>query len=442
MIQLLPNRRTVLRAGGAVVALPILQSFCRARDQSKAIASPRRLAFVYAPNGKHMADWTPATEGSNYILPPTLRELEKIRDSVRVLSGLSQRNANALDEGAGDHARAMANFLTGVRPKKTSGTDIRNGISVDQVAASALGRSTRFPSLEVGCEAGKTAGICDNGYSCIYQTNLSWRNESTPMPKEINPRSVFERLFGSGGKKDGDAAEERRERDRRSILDFVAADARDLSGKLAGNDRRKLDEFLTSVREVERRIQRTEPSIPVGSSNLQPPTGIPENYQDHARLLADLIALAFQTDQTRVATFVLGNDGSNRSYREVGVSEGHHDLSHHAGDAVKHDKLKAINRLHLAQFTHLVTRLRSIPEGEGTLLDRCSVVYGSGIRDGDRHDHDDLPILLAGGRKEGRHIRYTQGTPLCNLYLSLLAEIGMGVQRFGDSTGPLSGLDG
>lgn len=446
MIQSLPTRRAVLRGAGVSISLPFLGSLCRGRDGGKGDSLPLRLAFVYAPNGKHMADWTPAAEGAEFDLPPALGPLEKVREHVSVLSGLCQRNAAAGDDGPGDHARAMATFLTGVRPKKTSGADVRNGVSVDQAAAAALGRTTRFPSLEVGCEGGKPAGPCDNGYSCAYQTNLSWRGESTPMPKEVDPRLVFERLFGDRLGADADPAGAKRDRDRRSVLDFVAEDARELGTRLGGADRRKLDEYLSGVREVERRIQQAQPGIPVGAGKFARPTGVPENYRDHARLLADLVALAFRADLTRVATFVLGNDGSNRSYREVGVSEGHHDLSHHAGDPAKHDKLRAVNRLHVAQFAHLVERLEAAPDGDGSLLDRCLVVYGSGIRDGDRHDHDDLPVLLAGGGNGsvngGRHVRYPAGTPLCNLYLSLLDRAGVRADRFGDSTGRLGGLGG
>ena len=397
-----------------------------------------RLAFVYAPNGKHMADWTPTAEGTKIDLPPTLRPLEPVREHVSVLSGLCLRKAAPGGDGPGDHARAMAAFLTGVRPHKTSGSDVRVGTSVDQVAAAAIGRTSRFPSLEVGCEGGKTAGTCDNGYSCAYQTNLSWRSASTPMPKEVDPRLVFERLFGDRFRSDSDISRSRREMDRRSILDFVAGDAQELGEKLGGADRRKLDEYLTAVREVERRIQTAQPAVSVGQEKLVRPTGVPENFAEHARLHADLIALTFQTDQTRVATFVLGNDGSNRSYREVGIPDGHHDLSHHGNDPAKFDKLRRINRLHVEGFAHLLSRLKAVKEGDSTLLDRCMIVYGSGIRDGDRHDHDDLPVLLAGGGiKGGRHVRYPAGTPLCNLHLSLLDKLGLSADRFGDSTGRL-----
>jgi hypothetical protein len=426
---------------GAVIALPFLESLLPQSAATGEVGRPLRLAFVYAPNGKHMPDWTPTTEGAGFELPPTLKPLYKVRDHITVLSGLAQRAADPGPDGPGDHARAMATFLTGVRPHKTSGSDVRVGPSVDQVAAAILGKATRFPSLEVGCEGGKPAGTCDNGYSCAYQTNLSWRTASTPMPKEVDPRLVFERLFGDRLQPDADAARARRERERRSVLDFVAEDARALRGLLSGADRRKLDEYLTAVREVEARIQRTQPRVEIGRNQLVRPTGVVEDYREHARLLAELIALAFLADLTRVATFVLGNDGSNRSYREVGVSEGHHDLSHHGGDPAKHDKLRTINRLHVAQFAYLLERLKATPEESGSLLDRCILVYGSGISDGDRHNHDQLPILVAGAIRGGRHIRYPAGTPLCNLFVSLLDLVGVRATRFGDSTCQLPGLN-
>jgi hypothetical protein len=423
------SRRAVLRGVGAAVALPLLESLGPARALGPA-EPPFRLAFVYAPNGKHMAAWTPRRLGADFDLPPTLEPLRDFRDDVLVLSGLAQRRANGNGDGPGDHARAMATFLTGCQARKTDGDDLRVGVSVDQVAAAAVGGDTRFPSLEVGCEGGLVGGSCDHGYSCAYQTNLSWRTPSSPVAKETDPRLVFERLFGGGPAG--------RERDRRSVLDFVAQDAKDLRGRLGASDRRKVDEYLDGVRAAERRIQRAQPVAAVGPSRLARPAGVPQDYREHTRLLGDLLALAFQADLTRVATFVLGNDGSNRSYREAGVPEGHHDLSHHGGDPDRLAKLQTINRLHVAQFSHLLGRLKAVREGAGTLLDRCLIVYGSGIRDGDRHDHDDLPILLAGRGggtvRPGRHVRYPPGTPLTNLYLSLLDRLGVRADAFGDST--------
>jgi hypothetical protein len=439
------SRRAALRGAGVSIALPFLEGWLPAAAPRRP-APPLRVAFVYAPNGKHMADWAPKAVGALADLPPTLLPLKEMRDQVTVLSGLAQRNANPNGEGPGDHARAMATFLTGCRPNKTSGADVRVGVSVDQVIAAAVGGATRLPSLEVGCEGGKPGGTCDNGYSCAYQTNLSWRTASCPMPKETDPRVVFERLFGDRTRPGSDAARARRERERRSVLDFVGEDARHLRDGLGRADRGRLDEYLTGVREVERRLQQSQPAVTVGRERLPRPAGAPENFEKHARLLADLVALAFQADVTRVATFVLGNDGSNRSYREVGVAEGHHDVSHHGNDPARYDKLRRINRLHVGQLAYLLGRLKAAPQGAGNLLDDCLIVYGSGISDGDRHNHEDLPILLAGGgggaHKGGRHVRYMGGTPLCNLYLALLGALGVPAARFGDSTGRLSGLGG
>jgi Protein of unknown function (DUF1552) len=419
------TRRTVLRGAGVALALPLLDAMGAAPPRS-----PRRLLFMYAPNGKVMDHWTPDTGGALSELPPTLELLKPFFKKMDILSGLCLRNAAPGGDGPGDHARAMAAFLTGVRPHKTAGRDLRAGVSVDQLAASVLGRGTRLPSLEVGCEGGSAGGPCDNGYSCAYQTNLSWRTPSLPMPKETDPRVIFERLFGVG-------SDDRRTRERVSLLDFVAEDARHFRSHLGGNDRHKLDEYLDSVREVERRISSARPV----AAGMAKPTGTPEDYAAHARLLGDLVALAFRADLTRIVTFVLGNDGSNRAYREVGVSEGHHDLSHHGGDAARLTKLRRINRLHVAQLTHLLGRLEQLKEGDGSVLDHCQTVYGSGIRDGDRHDHDDLPILLAGGGiRRGTHIRHRSGTPLCNLHLSLLEWAGVRAERFGDSDGRLTGV--
>jgi hypothetical protein len=403
-----------------------------------------RVVFLYAPNGKHMADWTPREVGAVRELPPTLQPLKELKEQVTILSGLALPSADANGDGPGDHARAMAAFLTGCRPHKTSGADVHVGVSIDQVLAAAVGRVTRLPSLEVGCEGGKPGGTCDNGYSCAYQTNLSWRTASSPMPKETDPRVVFERLFGERLRRESDAARARRERERRSVLDFVAEDARHLRDELGGADRRKLDEYLSSIREVERRLQQSQPAVALGRGQLRRPAGVPESFETHARLLADLVALALQADLTRVVTFALGNDGSNRSYREVGVAEGHHDVSHHGNDPARHEKLRRINRLHVDQLAHLMRRLKTIPQGDGTLLDHCLIVYGSGISDGDRHNHENLPILLAGGggrmHQGGRHLRYAGGAPLCNLYLALLEWLGVSVPRFADSTGRLAGL--
>ncbi len=336
----------------------------------------------------------------------------------------------------------MASFLTGRHPRKTDGVDIRAGVSVDQLAAQSIGRATRFPSLELGCEGGKNAGECDHGYSCAYQSNLSWQGESTPVAKQINPRLVFDRLFDRPSGTDAAQADRRR----KSILDFVTEDSRQLHQVLGAPDRRKLDEYLNGVREIEQRITRARPAVDLGGMTYPRPLGIPADYQEHLRLMADLLALAFQADLVRIATFVFANDGSNRSYRNIGVSDGHHDLSHHGGDVDKQHRIRKINQFHVAQLAYLLQKLKSIPEGSGTLLDHSLIVYGSGISDGNTHAHDDLPILVAGRGnrtiKTGRHIRFPKETPLTNLYVSMLDRAGVNVPSIGDSTGPLPRLRG
>jgi len=393
-----------------------------------------------------MPDWTPRTKGTEFELPAILEPLRSVKDDLLVLSGLTLNPARALGDGGGDHARAMASFLTGSHPRKTDGADLRAGISVDQLAARSLGHLTRFPSLEIGCEGGKNGGECDHGYSCAYQSNLSWRTESTPVAKQINPRLVFDRLFGgpSEGDRMGDPA--RADRRKKSILDVVADEARQIEGVLGAGDRRKLDEYLTGVREIERRIEQARPAVDLGGTKYPRPLGIPADYQEHLRLLGDLLALAFQSDLTRIATFVFANDGSNRSYRSIGVPDGHHDLSHHGGDDAKRAKIRKINQFHVAQLAYLLNKLKSIPEAGGTLLDHCMIVYGSGISDGNSHSHDNLPILLAGKAngtiKTGRHIRLPNETPLTNLYVSMLHQMGVQTPRFGDSTGRLTAIEG
>lgn len=440
------SRRTVLRGLGAAISLPWLEAMgpmtSWAADTTPAKAAPNRMAFLYVPNGKNMADWTPATEGIDFELPHILQPLAPVKDYLLVLTGLTADKARANGDGAGDHARALAAFLTGCQPRKTDGTDIRAGVSVDQVAASRIGELTRLPSLEIGCEAGAMAGNCDSGYSCVYSSTISWRSATQPLPKLVNPKLVFERLFGSGP----DAQRVERDHKRRSILDFVREDAGDLRNRLGVNDQRKLDEYFSAVRDIEQRIARADKLPPVPQPNVAAPTGIPANYEEHLRLMADLLVLAFQADVTRVATFVLANEGSNRPYPFIGVPEGHHDLSHHENNPVRKRKIRDINTFHVKQLAYLLTRLQSIPEGDGTLLDHCMIAYGSGNSDGNRHNHDDLPILLAGKGcgtlRTGRHIRYPKETPLNNLWLAMLDRMSIKVQKLGDSTGALPGLNG
>jgi hypothetical protein len=441
------SRRTILRGLGVSVALPFLEAM-QPRPLLAAPGAvkspPLRMAFLYVPNGVHMPGWTPRSPAAGFDLPPILEPLTPVKDELVVLSGLSLDPARAHGDGGGDHARAMASFLTGRHPRKTDGADLKAGVSVDQAAAQKIGHATRFPSLEIGCEGGKNAGECDHGYSCAYQSNLSWRSETTPVAKQINPRLVFDRLFGAPAGSQGGEDLARSDRHNKSILDFVAADARELTGALGAADRRKIDEYLTGVRELEQRINRSRPDLDVGVARYPRPLGIPADYQEHLRLMGDLLVLALQSDVTRVVTFVFANDGSNRSYRTVGVADGHHDLSHHGGDPAKQQKIEQINRFHTAQLAYILKKLKSISEGDGTLLDHCMILYGSGISDGNAHAHDDLPILLAGKAngsiKTGRHLRLPKETPLTNLYVSMLDRMGVKVDGFGDSTGRLDAL--
>lgn len=443
------SRRTLLRGFGTAVALPLLDAML----PRSAIAGtnpkrlPVRMAFVYVPNGKVMAQWTPAADGP-LALPSTLEPLAALRDDVLVLSGLTCDKARPNGDGAGDHARAMSAFLTGCQPKKTAGADIRAGISVDQVAARHIGSATRFPSLEIGAEGGRQAGNCDSGYSCAYSSTVCWRGEATPVPKETSPRLLFERIFGRGTAGDTAEARAKRELYNRSVLDFAREDAQRLHESLGGSDRRKLDEYLTSVRELEQRIARAGPAAePPRIATTLPgkdPGKAAEDYPNHLRLLTDVLVLAFQTDQARIATFVFANEGSQRTYPFVNVAEGHHDLSHHQGNAQKLEKLRQINRFHVSQLAYLLERLKAVQEGESNLLDQSMIVYGSGNSDGNRHNHDDLPILLAGrgggALTPGRHVRYPKETPVTNLFLSMLDRVDVPLDRFGDSTGRLGRL--
>jgi hypothetical protein len=434
---------------GTAIALPWLESMApAARPLSRsgsALAGPMRAAFLYVPNGVHMADWRPKQEGAGFTLPSILEPLKPFQEDLLVLTGLAQHNSEALGDGPGDHARALCCFLTGVHPKKTDGANIQVGTSVDQVAAQKIGAQTRLPSLELGIERGGQSGNCDSGYSCAYSSNIAWRSPTTPVAKEINPRAVFDRLFSGMDKSGSDAERQRRALYQRSILDFALEDAEQLRRRLGLGDRRKLDEYLTSLREIEQRVARTEKMPSELKAGVTRPRGLPLDYAEHVRLMFDMMALAFQTDTTRVCTFMYANEGSTRPYPSIGVPEGHHDLSHHGGDPKKHEKIKKINRFHVEQFAYLLGKLKAIREGERSVLESTMIVYGSGISDGNRHNHDDLPVLLAGHGggmvKPGRHIKYSP-QPLNNLYLSMLDRLGVKTERLGDSTGRLPKLDG
>lgn len=441
------SRRTLLQGLGVSLALPLLEAMGpRSLFAAEAPQVPVRMAFMYVPNGMHMQTWTPASEGPGYEIPWTLEPLAGLRDDFNILTGLTQQKAFANGDGGGDHARALATFLTGCQARKTDGADIRAGVSVDQLAAWETGKFTRFPSLEIGCDPAAISGNCDSGYSCAYSSNIAWKSESQPVPKEVNPALVFERLFTNGRAGESQAARERREKYSKSVLDFVADDAKRLSSKVSGTDRRKLDEYMTAVREVEQRVAKSAMMRDIPEIAAKKPAGTPSDYAEHIRLLGDLMVLAFQTDTTRVSTFVFANEGSNRSYGFIGVPDGHHDLSHHESKEEKLEKIRKINRFHVEQFAYILGRMKEIREGEGTLLDNSMIVYGSGIGDGNRHNHDDLPVVMAGKAggsiDTGRHIKYENGTPMTNLFLSMLDRVNAHVESLGDSNGRLNGLKG
>lgn len=454
------TRRTLLHGAGAVVALPWLEAMAgekvygaakifganRSSMTSAINAAPKRMAFLYVPNGMHMEDWTPSTEGRDYQLTPILQQFGGFRDRMNVLSGLTLNGARALGDGGGDHARSVAAFLTGAHPRKTDGANILNGVSVDQVAARKIGNLTRLPSLELGTEASAPAGKCDSGYSCVYTSNISWRTPTSPVAKEMDPSLVFDRLFSGKARPLSPEQQAARNKHRKSVLDYVMDDAKSLHRALGANDQRKLDEYLYAVREIETRLGRVDKlsHADLDTNDLDRPEGVPREYEDHVKLQLDMMVLAFQTDATRISTFMFANAGSNRSYREIEVPEGHHDLSHHGKNQKKQEGIAAINRHHAKMFNYFLTKMAAVKEGDGTLLDHSMIVYGSGIGDGDRHNHEDLPIVLVGSGggaiQTGRHIRYEKETPLTNLYLSMLDRMDAGVDRLGDSTGRLAGL--
>jgi hypothetical protein len=440
------HRRTFLRGAGVALALPWLEAMIP-RSAGAAVVSgkaPVRMAFLFTPNGVIPSAWEPKEFGANYALSPTLEPLAAVKSDVLVLSGLSQQSADALGDGAGDHARSASAFLTGAHPYKTSGANIRVGVSVDQIAAAKVGRQTPLPSLELGIDRGGTAGSCDSGYSCAYSSCISWKTPTTPMAKEINPKLVFERMFGSGNV----APQERERRNflRKSILDLVRRDSERLNKKLGQNDRRKMDEYTSGIRELEVRIALAGQATARRPADATEPVGIPEDFARHVGIMFDLLALAFQTDMTRVATFMFGNEGSNRGYSMVGAKDGHHSLSHHRNNKETVEQLKRIDRYLVGQYAGFLSKLRSIREGDGTLLDNCMVLYGSGIKDGNAHSHHNLPILLAGRAggtiRPGRHLQLPSETPLNNLFLSMLDRVGAPIEQVGDSTGRVKGLDG
>jgi hypothetical protein len=432
------DRRTLLRGMGAAVALPFLDAMLP--SLSAAPAAIRRAAFLYTANGVIMKDWTPAAEGAGFEFTKTLKSVEPYRDRLLVLTGLEQHNGESLGDGAGDHARAGATWLTGTHPKKTQGADILNGISVDQILAKEIGKQTTLPSLELGLEDVRLVGGCDSGYSCAYSNTLSWSSPTTPLPYETNPRAVFERLFGDGESTDPAARAMRRRQDR-SLLDFVMEDAKRLSPTLGGSDQRKMADYLDSVREVERRIQNAEQQNAAtdGVPVIERPDGVPPTFEEHIQLMFDMVTIAFQADLTRVVTLMYSREGGNRTYRSIGVPDAHHGLSHHQNNPDKMGRLQKIDEHHVEMLAYLLGKLAGAKEADGSLLDHSMVLYGSSLSDSNRHLHDNLPLLLAGGAagqvRGGRHVKYAKGTPMTNLFLSMLDKMGVQQEKIGDSTG-------
>jgi hypothetical protein len=434
------SRRAVLRGLGAAVALPALEAMGPLRafagDES---SPPLRMAFMSFPNGVNNTHWFPKDLGRAFVLPKTLASLDSVREDVLVISGLAHDKARANGDGPGDHARSSATLLTGCQARKTDGKDIRAGVSVDQLAAEKIGGRTRLASIELGCEKGAMAGNCDSGYSCAYSSSISWKSPTLPLPKEINPRALFTRLFGDPNQRAAERDRAKQAMYRRSVLDLVSDDARKLDADLGVADRRKLEEYLEAVRSLEKQIQSAEREEARRLPPMEAPEGIPAEFPAYVRLMLDLVVLAFQTDTTRIVTFVLANEGSNRTFPWIEVRDGHHSLSHHGGNVEKLEKIQKIDQFYVEQYAYLVRKMKATPEGERSLLDNSMLFYGGAIGDGNRHNHNELPLLLAGNAQgtieTGRHIRYAKDTPLCNLFLSMLDRVGIREESFGDSTG-------
>ena len=433
-------RRTFLRGVGATLALPLLDAMVPAMTALAATpAAPvRRLGFVYIPMGSNFAEWAPAKTGAITELSPTLHSLTPFIDQLTILGNIENKNAYS----PGNHATANSGFLSAAKAKMTEGSDYELGTTVDQIAAQQLGKDGRLPSLELAMDLLTTVGNCDNGFACVYQNNLSWSSPTTPLPAEAHPRVVFERLFGDGGSNADRLAELKRNA---SLLDWVSEDIARLQKKLGPGDRSKVSNYLDTVREVERRIQKAETQTADSHlPDLDRPVGVPASYAEHAKLMFDLQTLALQGDVTRVITFQLARETSTRTYPEIGVPDPHHPVSHHANDPLKLEKLAKINAYHVSLFAYFLDKLKSTQDGQGTLLDHSLFLYGSGMGNPDVHDHIDLPILVAGGAagrvKGGRHIRYAEPTPLANLHLTLLDRAGVHLNSFADSTGKLAEL--
>ena len=439
------SRRAVLRGIGATVALPFLDAMVPSLYAAGTVAAnpTNRLSVVYVPNGVMMPSWTPTAVGSAFEFSPILKSLEPFRNQMLVLSGLNSKPpAPKLGEGNGQHARASTRFLTDMPPKFATGSDLYAGISMDQILARQLGEKTQLASLELSLESTESAGACDPGFSCAYSSTISWRGPTTPLPMENNPRTVFERLFGDSGT--NPAAREARMEQQRSILDAVTGKVARLERRLGAGDRAKLNEYVEGVRDVERRIQNAEAQSVQALPDFAHPAGIPATFEEHAKLMFDLQVLALQSDMTRVMTFMIGREFSGRQYPEIGVPDAHHPISHHQGDAAKIASLTKINAYHVQMFAYYLDRLRATPDGDGSLLDHVTIIYGAGMSDSNAHDPLNLPIILAGGGggriKGGRHLRYPTDTPLANLHLTVMDGMGVHSDKLGDSTGTFDQL--
>lgn len=455
--QLSLNRRQFLRGLGACIALPVFESAVSPMLRAAAApganpmgvtasGAPLRMAYVLFPNGAHQANWWPAGADSAFTLGKTMAPLAPLQKSFQILGELDHKNAAPGNDGAGDHARANATFLTGARARKTDSTDIEVGISVDQIVAQRMGHLTRFASLELSCDAVRKSGRCDSGYSCAYMHNLAWASPSTPVAPEPNPRLVFERLFGAGAPAERQKNFQMRQNTQRSLLDSVLDDARSLQRELGRNDQQKLDEYLTSVREIEQRIERAESFGPLPDPQADtPPAGIPADYGVHIDLMYDLMAMAFQTDSTRVATFLLAGDGTNRAFPQIGIPEGHHYCSHHRNNEELMGKVAQIDLYYMERFARFLKKLDATKDIDGkSVLHNSMIVYGCGNADGNRHTHDNLPVVLAGGGggtlTPGRYMKHGS-RPMSDLFLSLTERMGVtGVERIGDSSGKLTAV--
>ena len=436
------HRRTVLRGLGTTLALPLLDAMVPALARAQTTKPPTRLSIVYLPNGIMMDQWTPDAVGSDFALKPILEPLAPFRDRMLILSGLSHNGGGRAQQGenTGDHARAGASYLSGVHPKKTEGADTAAGVSMDQIAARQIGNENQFPSLELCVDSPELLGQCEAGYSCAYMNSICWRTPTTPMPMENRPRVVFERLFGDSESTDP-AVRLSRVRQDRSILDSITKKANALKAELGATDQLKVGEYLDAIRDVERRIQLVEAQVDRKLPKLERPAGVPETFTDHARMMFDLQVLAYQTDLTRVITFMVGREFGGRTYPEIGIPEGYHALTHHQYNPEKIAKVIQIQLYHAKHFAYYLDKLRSTPDGDGSLLDHMVVLYGGGISDGNSHLHDNLPVVLVGGAsgqlKGGRHIRYANETPMPNLLLSMLDMLGVQEKALGNSTGRL-----